>query len=148
MYMGTIRQSFESTLDSAYAIEDLVLDAARKAGFQGSSLDHISLAVHETAVNAILHGNQNSKEKKVEVEVVTNCERLRVKIGDEGTGFDPDAVVREEGMADLLRSSGRGVSLTRQIMDEYEVRPRPSGGAEVTLTKYLARSDVPRFSLT
>ena len=147
--MATTRRSFDSTLESAYAIEDLVLDLARKAGFQGQDLDHISLAVHETAVNAILHGNQQSQEKKVHVEVSADSDRLRVRIRDEGSGFDPEAVVRNEGAADLLRGSGRGVSLSRQVMDEYEVRPRSQKGVEVTLTKYLAATpDPPRLTLT
>ncbi len=147
--MATIRRSFDSTLESAYAIEDLVLGVAREAGFQGADLDHISLAVHETAVNAIIHGNQQSPEKKVQVEISVDEDRLQVRIADEGAGFDPDAVSAREESGDLLRSSGRGVSLSRQLMNEYEVQPRNHQGVEVTLTKYLtATPDASQLTLT
>jgi serine/threonine-protein kinase RsbW len=134
--METLRQSFDSTLDSAYAIEDLVLEHARAAGFEGQSLDHISLAVHETAVNAIIHGNRYSHDKKVQVEISFTQNQLRVKIADQGDGFEPAALCSSEP-EDLFRSSGRGVFLSRQLMDEYHVRPASDGGSEVTLVKYL-----------
>jgi serine/threonine-protein kinase RsbW len=134
--MPTVHQSFDSTLASAFAIEDLVLEHARQAGFRGPSLDHISLAVHETAVNAVIHGNQYAPDKKVRLDLELSGQALTVKIADEGAGFDPDAADGHEG-GSLLRSSGRGVSLSRQVMDEYHVR-RLKRGSEVTLTKYLA----------
>jgi serine/threonine-protein kinase RsbW len=138
MTMETARHSFDSTLESAYMIEDLVLEIARRAGFRGPSLDHISLAVHETAVNAVVHGNRYSSEKKVQVEISVNEDRLQIKISDEGAGFNAEELLARPQPGDLMRASGRGVSLSRQVMDEYTVRTRSSGGTEVTLTKYLA----------
>ncbi|MBZ5609753.1 MAG: ATP-binding protein [Acidobacteriia bacterium] len=138
MTMVTVRQTFDSTLVSTYSIEDLALEIARRAGFRGPSLDHISLAVHETAVNAVVHGNQYSQEKKVRVEISATGNQFRIRIADQGPGFDPDALLDPSQPEDLFRSSGRGVSLSRQVMDEYHVRPLCKGGTEVTLVKYLA----------
>jgi serine/threonine-protein kinase RsbW len=145
--METVRQSFDSTLDSAYVIEDLVLEHARRAGFDEPSLDHISLAVHETAVNAIIHGNQYSTDKKVRLEIALGANQLRIKIADQGAGFDPESFCSLEP-EDLFRCSGRGVSLSRQVMDEYSVRLLPEGGSEVTLVKYLtsAPAELPDLS--
>lgn len=137
MTAPTVSQSFDSTLASAYAIEDLALEQALRTAFAGPSLDHISLAVHETAVNAIVHGNQCRADRKVHVEIEANANALTVRIADEGAGFDPDAIPTGDNTESLFRSSGRGVSLSRQLMDEYHVR-RLKRGSEVTLTKYLA----------
>ena len=56
--------TLDSTLDSVEKIEHLVLEHARRAGFCGISLEQIALAVHETAANAVFHGNQESAPRK------------------------------------------------------------------------------------
>ena len=129
--------ALDSTLDSVEKIEHLVLEHARRAGFCGVSLEQIALAVHETAANAVFHGNQESSEKKVSLDIRATGQQLEVVITDEGNGFDlakvPDPLAPEE----MFRERGRGIYLTRALMDEYQVRRGAKGGSEVTLVKYL-----------
>ena len=81
---------------------------AYKAGFRGARLDHISLAMHQTAVNAIYSRQQQNAEKEVQVEVSIADGWLQVRIADEREGFDPKLVFRLSP-EDLFRTSGRRV---------------------------------------
>jgi serine/threonine-protein kinase RsbW len=129
--------TLDSTLESVERIEHLVLEHARRAGFCGISLEQIGLAVHETAANAVFHGNQESVQKKVALDISASANQLKVVITDEGKGFDPASLPDPLAPDGMFRERGRGIYLTRALMDEYRVQPAPNGGSEVTLVKYL-----------
>lgn len=133
----TVREVLDSTLETVAHVEAVAVDVARRVGFRGVSLEHISLATHETATNAVIHGNRYRREKKVFVAISITQDRLKITIADEGAGFDPRTLPDPLAPERLCGSSGRGVYLSRAFMDEYHVRPRDAGGAEVTLIKYL-----------
>jgi serine/threonine-protein kinase RsbW len=137
MTTETVSQVLDSTLDTVDYVESIVIEVAQRAGFRGDRLNEISLAVHETTVNAVIHGNRYSAQKKVWV-AISICEAgLKIKIADEGDGFDADALPDPLAAQELLQDHGRGVYLSRTIMDEYHVHPREMGGTEVTLIKYV-----------
>jgi serine/threonine-protein kinase RsbW len=129
--------TLDSTLESVEKIEHLVLEHARRAGFCGISLEQIGLAVHETAANAVFHGNQESVEKKVSLDIHSTENQLKVVIADEGSGFDPAKIPDPLAPEEMFRERGRGIYLTRALMDEYHVVCGAKGGSEVTLVKYL-----------
>jgi serine/threonine-protein kinase RsbW len=129
--------TLDSTLESVEKIEHLVLEHARRAGFCGISLEQIGLAVHETAANAVFHGNQESIEKKVSLDIRSTENQLKVVITDEGNGFDPAKIPDPLAPEEMFRERGRGIYLTRALMDEYQVRCGATCGSEVTLVKYL-----------
>src|SRR5262245_13363468 len=52
----------------------------------------IRLALEEALVNAIKHGNQMDRSKKVAIVSRVEGERFEIHITDEGTGFDPGDV--------------------------------------------------------
>jgi serine/threonine-protein kinase RsbW len=133
---------FDSTLETVDRVEHLTLELAEKAGFRDVSLEQIALAVHETAANAVIHGNRYSREKKVSVAISIVENQFKITIGDEGEGFDSQTIPESSSIQELLRDHGRGVYLSRALMDEYTVRLRDAGGAEVTMIKYLQRREV------
>lgn len=133
----TVYQMLDSALESVDRVEYLTVELAKSAGFRDASLDQIVLAVHETTVNAVIHGNRYSREKKVSVAISIGENQFKITIGDEGEGFDPRAIPESSSLQELLRDHGRGVYLSRALMDEYTVQPREAGGAEVTMIKYL-----------
>jgi serine/threonine-protein kinase RsbW len=135
----TVDQFLDSSLDSVDSAEQLVLDLARKAGFQEEDLHKIGMAVRESMVNAVVHGNQYSAHKKVRVSVSKGQDRLTVTISDQGKGFELEALPDPLSEDNLLRNSGRGIFLIRAFMDELHVRRLSPAGTEVTLTKYLIR---------
>jgi serine/threonine-protein kinase RsbW len=133
----TVHHLLDSTLESVDRVEYLTTDLAESAGFRDTSLEHIVLAVHETTTNAVIHGNRYSREKKVSVAISIAENQFKITIGDEGEGFDPRTIPETLSSQGLLRTHGRGVYLSRALMDEYTVQLREAGGTEVTMIKYL-----------
>lgn len=129
----------ESTLQSVDDAENLVLEAAGKAGFDDDDSHQIGMAVRECMVNAVVHGNRYNKKKKVHFQIEKTDSALAVTIGDEGEGFDLNALPDPLAPENLLKQSGRGLMLVRAFMDEFDLHPRPGGGTEVRLAKNLPK---------
>jgi len=131
-----VERDLDSTLDSVDRAEGLALDVAERAGFGEEDLMKIGMAVRESVVNAVVHGNRYNRNKKVQFRVERSEGRLTVRIADEGEGFDfgnlPDPVAPEN----LMRGSGRGIFLIRSFMDEVQLRHLDPGGIEIILVKY------------
>jgi serine/threonine-protein kinase RsbW len=137
MTTETVTQVLDSTLDTVDCVENMALEVARRAGFRGDRLTEICFAVHETTVNAVIHGNRYSPQKKVLVAITVSEAGLKITIDDEGDGFDAEALPDPLAAQELLQDHGRGVFLSRIFMDQYHVRRRATGGTEVTLIKYF-----------
>jgi serine/threonine-protein kinase RsbW len=129
-----------STLESVDRAEELVVDAAKRAGIEEDDALSLGMAVRECAVNAVVHGNRYNLNKKVHLTVARSPEQLIIRIADEGEGFEladlPDPLAEEN----LLRHSGRGIFIIRAFTDEFDVRRLSPTGTEVTLRKNVAAS--------
>ncbi len=130
-----IDKLLDSELESADEAETLVVNVAREYGFPEDELHKIGMAVRESIVNAVVHGNRYNRHKKVHLNVACGNARLTVTIGDQGEGFDPEHVPDPVAEPNLLQQSGRGLFLIRAFVDEFHVRPL-NPGTEVTLIKY------------
>jgi serine/threonine-protein kinase RsbW len=133
----TIVRSLESTLESVDSAEEIALSVAQSAGFDEDDLMKIGMAVRESMVNAVVHGNRYNSYKKVEFSVYRNGERYVITIADEGDGFDFESLPDPLAPENLMRTSGRGIFLIRSFMDEFRMRRREPAGTEVTLVKYV-----------
>ena len=133
----TLERLLDSTLESVDSAEELAVGMAERAGLDDEDLMKIGMAVRESMVNAVVHGNRYNLNKKVRFSVGHNAHRYTVTIADEGEGFDfenlPDPLAPEN----LMRTSGRGIFLMKAFMDEVEVKRGDPVGTEVTLVKYL-----------
>jgi serine/threonine-protein kinase RsbW len=133
----TVERFLDSTLESVDSAEELAVREAEKAGVAEDDLHKIAMAVRESMVNAVVHGNRYSAHKKVRLSLSKGPREFVVKIADEGEGFDyenlPDPLAQEN----LLRHSGRGIFLIKAFMDDFQVRRLEPRGSEVTLVKYL-----------
>jgi len=133
----TLERFLDSTLESVDRAEELTVEQAEKAGLAEDDLHKIAMAVRESMVNAVVHGNRYNAHKKVRLSVSKGPRKFVVKIADEGEGFDyqglPDPLAQEN----LLRHSGRGIFLIKAFMDDFQVRRLDPAGTEVTLVKYL-----------
>jgi serine/threonine-protein kinase RsbW len=103
------------------------------------------MAVRESVVNAITHGNASDPAKIVFIDFTTtpdsNPADLVVRVRDQGAGFDPDAIKDPLTPENMLSTSGRGVFLIRQFMDDVQIRRAPEGGMEVRMMKHIRRSE-------
>jgi serine/threonine-protein kinase RsbW len=91
---------------------------------QQHDLFSIKLAVEEALVNAIKHGNQYDRTKKVEIAYQVLSDRFVVRITDEGDGFDPADVPDPTAVENLERPCGRGLMLMRYYMTEVAYSDR------------------------
>jgi serine/threonine-protein kinase RsbW len=139
----------DSTLENVDLAEADVTRLAEEAGFDEEDLHRIGIAVRESMVNAVVHGNHYSTKKKVHFSVSHSVEQagggqpkdcLAVVIEDEGDGFHKTEVPDPLAEENLLRHSGRGLLLIEAFMDRFTIEPRVPTGTKVTLVKYKARS--------
>jgi serine/threonine-protein kinase RsbW len=133
----TLDRFLESTLESVDSAEELAMQEAEKAGVPEDDLHKIAMAVRESMVNAVVHGNRYNAHKKVHLSVSKGPREFVVRIADEGEGFDYEHLPDPLAEGNLLRHSGRGIFLIKAFMDEFQVRRLQPGGTEVTLVKYL-----------
>jgi serine/threonine-protein kinase RsbW len=133
----TIERFLDSTLESVDSAEELALQEAEKAGVPEDDLHKIAMAVRESMVNAVVHGNRYSAHKKVHLSVSKTPGEFVVRIADQGEGFDYDNLPDCLAPENLLRHSGRGIFLIKAFMDDFRVRRLEPVGTEVTLVKHL-----------
>ncbi len=133
-------------LPSSFELLDLVQLLSDRlsaiAGLDEDATHWVSVAVRESVINAIKHGNHEDRGKSVIVlfslEPAGHPAALVVEVLDEGEGFDPDSIANPLDPENVLKSSGRGIFFMRSFMDEVTVRPRPEGGTSVRMLKRLA----------
>jgi serine/threonine-protein kinase RsbW len=138
---GEVSKSYitlDSTLDSVDTAEQIVLKAAAELGIPEDDQGQIGMAIRECMVNAVVHGNRYNAKKRVHLSVETTPSQLIVTIGDEGEGFDMNALPDPLAEENLLRQSGRGLLLIRAFMDDFDLHPRPGGGTEVRIVKNVS----------
>jgi serine/threonine-protein kinase RsbW len=130
-------------LHSGYDILDLVQvvsdHVGRMAGLDDDSVHWVGVAVRESVINAIKHGNANDERKRVYVEFTPldgeTPPGIAVRVRDEGPGFDPATVADPVAPENVLKTSGRGIFLIRSFMDELVMQRAPEGGMEVRMVK-------------
>jgi serine/threonine-protein kinase RsbW len=133
-------------LPSSFELLDLVQIVSDRmttlAGLGEDAMHWVSVAVRESVINAIKHGNKEDRRKQVTVEFGLsprdNPEHFVVEVLDEGEGFDPDVVANPLDAENMLKSSGRGIFFMRSFMDDVTMTRRPQGGMSVRMWKKLA----------
>ncbi len=115
----------ETQVESVNLAEEMCLRVAEAAGLR------------EGVINAFHYGNQERPDKKIHLALDLTPEKLVIHVMDEGKGFKlsdvPDPLAEEN----ILSTSGRGIFLMRAFMDEFEVVPGSTGGAEIVMSKTL-----------
>ena len=114
--------SLSSTMESVGEVEAAAEKLAGEAGLDEDDRFHVTMAVREAAVNAVLHGNDYDPAKQIKVSVENTGAALVFIISDEGKGLDPDTLPDPLAPENLLRGTGRGIFLIRSFMDEVHFR--------------------------
>jgi len=141
----TIRLEFGSDFDMVDFVQVVSDFMGQLSGLDEDSLHWVNVAVRESVVNAIKHGNQNDPAKRVIVEFSPvppdDTGELVIRIEDQGEGFEPESVANPLAPENILKSSGRGIFLIRNFMDEVSLQRIPGGGMEVRMVKKVVRAD-------
>ena len=117
----------------ARRVQDDIERALVAHHFDERDIFSIKLALEEALVNAMKHGNQYDRAKRVFIEIHITHERFHVEIKDEGPGFDPGDVPDPMAVENLERPCGRGLLLMRHYMSEVVFLPPGNG---VAMSKY------------
>ena len=136
--ISVVEVTLESDLKNVEVAEEITLRVAGTAGFDEDEQHRIEMAVHESMINAIWHGNKNDSSKSVWLQFKILRDRLEIRIRDQGKGFDPHNVPDPLDNENLLNVSGRGIFLIRSFMDEFKVENLNGTGTEVTMVKRLS----------
>ena len=132
-----VQALLDSNLESVEKAEEMVLGIARELGFDEDDLHRISVALRESVVNAVVHGNRYNANKKVHLSVEVSRGELTIRVADEGDGFDVSALPDPLAAENLMRQSGRGILLMQAFVDEFEIRRGAGRGTEIRMMKRL-----------
>jgi serine/threonine-protein kinase RsbW len=115
-----------SETTEAHRVQQLMVEQLKASAFGERDIFAIKLAVEEALVNAMKHGNQLDRSKKVRISFHIAEDVFYIRIGDEGKGFDPQDVPDPTEEENLERPCGRGLLLMRYYMNEVRFSDRGS----------------------
>jgi len=131
----TVKLDLASRFEMLDVVQTVLVQVCQLVGFDEESVHYMSVAVRESVVNAIKHGNRQDAKKRVLVRFTIHRRSLEVEVRDEGTGFNPQAVPDPLAPENLLKAYGRGIFFMRQFMDEVTHTFPPRGGTVVRMVK-------------
>src|SRR5690606_23064851 len=106
-----------SSLQHIHVIEDFIERLRWDFEIDDCLFGNIHLAVVEAVTNAIVHGNKSDIQKQITFCFHPTKEKLRFRIKDEGTGFDPTCVPDPTLPENKTKINGRGVFLIKNLAD-------------------------------
>jgi serine/threonine-protein kinase RsbW len=138
-------QSIEITMASRVEFVNLIHAAneevCRLLDLDEDTTMNLGLALHEATVNAIKHGNRLDAAKTVSVTFEIRPGELEVTIRDQGNGFDAASAEDPRAARNIEKTSGRGLFLMRNFVDQIEFNHIPGVGMVVSLVKRLPGGD-------
>ncbi len=97
-----------------------LLERVSRLGIISPERSTLFIALDEAFVNAVKHGNKNDPTKLLRVTAELSPREACFTVEDEGQGFDIKTIPDPCDPANLFKTSGRGVLLIYNIMDEVE----------------------------
>ena len=108
-----------SQIDSITLMENFIDELSVKYGFSDEIYANVLTCLSEAVINGIVHGNRQSPEKKVYINLeVIEDKRLIFTISDEGEGFDFNNLPDPTDPENLENLTGRGVFIIKKLADQ------------------------------
>jgi serine/threonine-protein kinase RsbW len=140
-----VRLKFTSAFEMLDFVQVVSDHMGRGVGLDDDAVHWVGVAIRESVINAIKHGNRNDATKRVFVEFETTTPPeppgLLIRVRDQGEGFDPESLANPLDPENLLKASGRGIFLIRNFMDDVQLQRAPEGGMEIRMTKRVQPAD-------
>jgi serine/threonine-protein kinase RsbW len=131
-----VREKIDFELPSDVSLMNGVLqylmERVAKLGLIKPERSNLFVALDEAFVNAVKHGNHNDPRKLVRITAELSSKEARFTVEDEGEGFNVQEIPDPRDPANLFKTSGRGVLLIYNIMDEVQYNER---GNRLTMVK-------------
>ncbi len=134
---GPIVLWLASRFENLELAEAVLLHVCRQRGLAGENEHWIGVALREALANAIKHGNRGNPDKRVYLSIGGEGDELKIEVGDEGDGFEPDAIPDPLAPENQLKTSGRGIFYMKTFMDDITFSRGESGGTVLTMRKNL-----------
>jgi serine/threonine-protein kinase RsbW len=139
---GTVKLQIHSNFEMLDFVQIVSDRMGQLGGLDEDAVHWIGVAVRESVINAIKHGNREDFAKLVTIEFtfapVADPQELVVRVLDQGEGFDPEEIADPLAPENLLKASGRGIFFMRSFMDDVKLRRASEGGMEVRMVKKLS----------
>jgi serine/threonine-protein kinase RsbW len=134
----TVKIDIASRFEMLDMVQTVLNHLSALVGFKEDDVHFMSVAVRESVVNAIKHGNAMDESKRVAVNFTLHPTAIDVEVADQGVGFDPESVPDPVAQENLLKADGRGIFFMRSFMDTVSYSFPKGGGTVVRMTKKLA----------
>ncbi|MBN1651277.1 MAG: ATP-binding protein [Bacteroidales bacterium] len=107
-----------SSLTELYKIEEFVEQISDVYNINNNYYSTILISLDEAVRNAIEHGNNFDKQKKVEIAFTTAKGELIFSVSDQGNGFDASSIVDPtDPLINQDLDAGKGLFLMEQLSD-------------------------------
>lgn len=113
---------------------DSIITELTEAGIDEDTIFDIRLAVDECVINAQKHGNKRETDKPVHVSYLINPVKCIIKVRDSGEGYEYENLPDPTVVSNVMFDHGRGVYITRKVMDEVSFN---DDGNEITIVMNL-----------
>jgi serine/threonine-protein kinase RsbW len=108
-----------SKIDSITLMEKCIDELSVKYRFSNEVYANVLTCLNEALINGIVHGNGQSSEKKVYINMeVIEEKRLIFTISDEGDGFDFNNLPDPTAPENLDNLTGRGIFIIKKLADQ------------------------------
>jgi serine/threonine-protein kinase RsbW len=109
----TVKLDVASRFEMLDVAQTVLAQVCKIVGFEEETSHYLAVAVRESVVNAIKHGNGQDESKRVEIQLTLQEGALEVQVKDQGTG----------------------IFFMRQFMDEVSYSFPSRGGTVVRMVK-------------
>jgi|DewCreStandDraft_4_1066084.scaffolds.fasta_scaffold00378_11 serine/threonine-protein kinase RsbW len=116
-----------SQRNSIVEVEPIIYRLKDKVQIKNEKFFNMLIAITEAVNNAIVHGNKCDKKKKVYFSVSATPKKVKVTVKDQGHGFNIDDVPDPLQEENILKESGRGIFLIKELCDDYSYKISPKG---------------------
>lgn len=116
-------------------VEALIDQIREENNIKDEVFGNLMISMTEAVNNAITHGNLEDAAKQVIVSAELTSDTIKLKVQDQGAGFDFNNLPDPTDPENLEKVTGRGVFLMRQLSDELEYS---NGGNTVEMSFKLA----------
>ncbi len=119
MENGLYTLQLPSESNSIAVMENFIDELVETLHIGDDTYANLMTCLNEAVTNAIYHGNKQSPNKKVFINLeVINNKKMVFTIADEGEGFDVDSIPDPTSPENLENLSGRGVFIMKQLADQ------------------------------
>lgn len=112
--------SIGSKIENLRKIEKIIDEISGEFRISEDIYGNILIAALEATNNAIMHGNKLDAAKNVTILFKLEEEKLRIKVDDEGKGFDFKHIPDPTSPENIENVNGRGIFLMRKLSDKLK----------------------------